>query len=334
MCARVRVRAVRVRVVCSSSSSVDLSVRRPISPHLRYSNGLAWAMRIIASSVAVVAVAVVALCARRLRNNDAGSHTHIVIGSHRFEHTLTEDRRYYWDTQFCNIERRSVSSMYHADFVADYAGKKPIILTGFKANLDFRDAMSRDSLLAGFGNTSIVLSASNSYTKEKRYTTLRDYMTRYMHPVSLDSLGNETFYLFGDNYGPEWDRLMQHHVLNPFVGSTNTASMGVGARGSGVPFHFHGGGFSEVFHGRKRWFLSPPAHPPPFNPNASMLSWVEQTYPSLDPQTPLWECTIDFGSILYFPSGFWHGVLNLDDYTAFVSTFTQGEDRALTMLME
>ena len=38
------------------------------------------------------------------------------------------------------------------------------------------------------------------------------------------------------------------------------------------------------------------------------------------------ECTIVPGDILYFPSGWYHATLNLNSCTAFVSTFTQGED--------
>ena len=35
-------------------------------------------------------------------------------------------------------------------------------------------------------------------------------------------------------------------------------SFGLGANGSGVPFHVHGAVFAELNHGAKRWFLYPP----------------------------------------------------------------------------
>ncbi|KAM3568910.1 hypothetical protein VYU27_008979 [Nannochloropsis oceanica] len=34
-------------------------------------------------------------------------------------------------------------------------------------------------------------------------------------------------------------------------------------------------------------------------------------------------CDVSPGEILYFPSMWWHAVLNLEDYNVFVSTFTQ-----------
>lgn len=35
-------------------------------------------------------------------------------------------------------------------------------------------------------------------------------------------------------------------------------AIGIGGLYSGVPFHMHGPGFSEVLHGSKRWFLASP----------------------------------------------------------------------------
>jgi len=38
---------------------------------------------------------------------------------------------------------------------------------------------------------------------------------------------------------------------------------------------------------------------------------------------PPLECTIYPGDIIYFPDMWWHATINIDDYTAFVSTFVQ-----------
>ncbi|XP_059717172.1 jmjC domain-containing protein 8 isoform X1 [Haemorhous mexicanus] len=90
--------------------------------------------------------------------------------------------------------------------------------------------------------------------------------------------------------------------------------------GSGVPFHWHGPGFSEVIFGRKRWFLYPPDRTPHFHPNESTLAWLQHTYPTLPPaQRPL-ECTLRPGEVLYFPDRWWHATLNLDT-SVFISTF-------------
>ncbi|KAM7387641.1 hypothetical protein PAMA_009991 [Pampus argenteus] len=90
--------------------------------------------------------------------------------------------------------------------------------------------------------------------------------------------------------------------------------------GTGVPFHWHGPGYSEVIYGRKRWFLYPPDKEPHFHPNRTTLSWVTETYPHLpEDEAPL-ECTIQPGEVLYFPDRWWHATLNLDT-SVFISTF-------------
>lgn len=100
----------------------------------------------------------------------------------------------------------------------------------------------------------------------------------------LCSLLADTLYFFGDNNFSEWASLFQHYSPPPFslLGTTAAYSFGVaggypaGAEGmgeregvgttgwvwlatagnstgagSGVPFHWHGPGFSEVVYGRK-----------------------------------------------------------------------------------
>lgn len=87
---------------------------------------------------------------------------------------------------------------------------------------------------------------------------------------------SDTLYFFGDNNFTEWGSLFQHYVPPPFriPGTSGAYSFGIagvcragcGVRaaqgwhstrfppigsGSGVPFHWHGPGYSEVIFGRK-----------------------------------------------------------------------------------
>ncbi|KAL4675633.1 hypothetical protein H8959_009778 [Pygathrix nigripes] len=129
------------------------------------------------------------------------------------------------------------------------------------------------------------------------------------------------------------------------LSTANTYSYQKGA-GSGVPFHWHGPGYSEVIYGRKRWFLYPPEKTPEFHPNKTTLAWLRDTYPALPPSARPLECTIRAGEVsgwqerarpgqrppanlcctpflhqvLYFPDRWWHATLNLDT-SVFISTF-------------
>lgn len=138
----------------------------------------------------------------------------------------------------------------------------------------------------------------------------------------LCSLLTDTLYFFGDNNFTEWASLFRHYIPPPFglLGTTPAYSFGIAGTGSGVPFHWHGPGFSEVIYGRKRWFLYPPEKTPEFHPNKTTLAWLQDTYPALTPSARPLECTIQAGEVLYFPDRWWHATLNLDT-SVFISTF-------------
>ncbi|XP_019362942.1 PREDICTED: jmjC domain-containing protein 8 [Gavialis gangeticus] len=150
----------------------------------------------------------------------------------------------------------------------------------------------------------------------------QEYVEHLLEPQDLTLLGSDTLYFFGDNNFTEWGSLFQKYVPPPFrlPGTTSAYSFGIAGSGSGVPFHWHGPGFSEVIFGRKRWFLYPPEHTPEFHPNRTTLSWLLDTYPRLPPEARPLECTIRPGEVLYFPARWWHATLNLDT-SVFISTF-------------
>ncbi|XP_074988920.1 jmjC domain-containing protein 8 isoform X1 [Caretta caretta] len=150
----------------------------------------------------------------------------------------------------------------------------------------------------------------------------QEYVEHLLEPQDLASLGSDTLYFFGDNNFTEWGSLFQKYMPPPFriPGTSGAYSFGIAGSGSGVPFHWHGPGYSEVIFGRKRWFLYPPEKTPKFHPNKTTLSWLLDTYPFLPPEDRPVECTIHPGEVLYFPDRWWHATLNLDT-SVFISTF-------------
>ena len=130
-------------------------------------------------------------------------------------------------------------------------------------------------------------------------------------------------YFFGETYSNEWRDYLLEYNLPPCETcdrSLSALSFGIGNKGSGVQWHVHGPGFSESLHGRKHWLLYPPSNPPNFNANFTTRHWMEYIYPNLN-DIP-WECTVYPGEMIYFPNEWYHAILNLDNYTSFISTFT------------
>ncbi|RMC17878.1 hypothetical protein DUI87_05547 [Hirundo rustica rustica] len=210
----------------------------------------------------------------------------------------------------------------------------------------FRALCTREKLLAAFGPFPVRLSTANTYSYRKVDVPFQEYVEHLLKPQDPARLGSDTLYFFGDNNFTEWGPLFQHYVPPPFriPGTSPAYSFGIAGSGSGVPFHWHGPGFSEVIFGRKRWFLYPPDKTPHFHPNETTLAWLQHTYPTLPPaQRPL-ECTLRPGEVspglqgtpgvparamgphwwllqvLYFPDRWWHATLNLDT-SVFISTF-------------
>uniref|UniRef100_A0A8B9G5A0 Jumonji domain containing 8 n=1 Tax=Amazona collaria TaxID=241587 RepID=A0A8B9G5A0_9PSIT len=186
----------------------------------------------------------------------------------------------------------------------------------------FRALCTREKLLAAFGSSPVRLSTANTYSYRKVDVPFTDYVEQLLEPQDPGRLGSDTLYFFGDNNFTEWGPLFQQYVPPPFriPGTSLAYSFGIAGSGSGVPFHWHGPGFSEVIFGRKRWFLYPPEKTPHFHPNETTLAWLHHTYPTLPPAERPLECTLRPGEVLYFPARWWHATLNLDT-SVFISTF-------------
>ncbi|KAL6053868.1 jmjC domain-containing protein 8 [Balamuthia mandrillaris] len=223
------------------------------------------------------------------------------------------------DSEVCTIERRHGLSV--GEFRRVYEEQKPVIVVGVSDNSLFKSLASVERLLADYGNYTVILSSSNTFSYEKKESTLAEYIKERMKPQDLQTLANETFYHFGDNDHQAWEPLFDHYVLPPYVPATQQASLsfGLGGWGSGVPLHKHGPVWAEVFHGSKRWFLYPPEHVPKFDPNQSTLRWFHEEYSQQ--QEGLLECVLRPGELLYLPSDWWHSTLNIGHEVVFMSTF-------------
>lgn len=241
----------------------------------------------------------------------------------------------------------------------------------------FRALTSLERLKEDYGTAMVTLSSANANSYGRRRASIADYL-RGMSNISWDDAADSIFYLFGE-HGEELKPLLEQYPLPRFVESTDpnckirsilgpggpdatplsaceppALSFGVAGDGSGVPFHFHNDGFSEVMHGRKRWLLyadrpvtsrarlaaaaarvvgdrllpkrwpvmrmTDSRAPALFAPNSTTASWLRDELPKLaDDEQPL-QCVLQPGDLLYFPKGWWHAISNIGT-TVFMSTF-------------
>merc|ERR1712060_296034 len=159
---------------------------------------------------------------------------------------------------------------------------------------------------------------------------LRDYVEDWMvRDVQRNPELNR--YVFGE-FGDEWAPFRNAYVLPQCKACTVdrvAITIGLGGLYTGAPWHFHDAAFVEVLHGKKHFAFLQSEDPavPLINEaiqNLSQLHWYLEERPALERNgylQDLRECTINTGELLFFPPYWHHGVVNLDPYTAFVSTF-------------
>jgi len=253
------------------------------------------------------------------------------------------DQQFKWNLDSehnCNVKRMSLDELldmfkgglpplYHEPLLiynknADYSIPSP--LTGCIHDA-FTNKSSQSSITKILPDEfNVTLSSSNSFSAHRLTIPLTQYLDETISTETFPhQLSNETWYLFGETYSEEWKTFLHDFCLPPCQTCNQDLSalaFGIGGRGSGVQWHTHGPGFSQSIHGRKHWVLYPPKQKPVYDPDYTSRYWMEETYMKMEEKDRPYECTLFPGEMIYFPDKWHHATINLDPYTAFVSTFT------------
>ncbi|XP_075371051.1 jmjC domain-containing protein 8 isoform X1 [Mycteria americana] len=199
----------------------------------------------------------------------------------------------------CTVERADASLTYSV-FLQRFAFSRPVILRGVTDNSAFRALCTREKLLAAFGARPVRLSTANTYSYRKVAVPFREYVEQLLKPQDPARLGSDTLYFFGDNNFTEWGPLFQRYVPPAFriPGTSPAYSFGIAGSGSGVPFHWHGPGFSEVIFGRKG------CPPPPVSSSAGFCT-RRIKHPTSTPTRRRWPGSTTRTPRCHRPSGRW-----------------------------
>lgn len=261
----------------------------------------------------------------------------------------------------CTVDRMTMDQVWEKfgeEGIPPLYDKPLVITTTSPTNSVTRQRVQEDAILSNFpSDFNVTLSSSNSFSEHRRTVPLQTYLEEMKQNNGVTSphqLSNESWYLFGETFGPEWKHMLRDYRLPPCETCRSeyvALSFGIGNRGSGVQWHIHGPGFSEALVGRKHWVLYPPYYPPPFfHHDQSTRNWIETIYTNITKLTLSaleqlkdhpddrhllaisrnagrpFECTLEPGDLIYFPDRWYHATLNCDFYTAFVSSFTSDFD--------
>lgn len=123
----------------------------------------------------------------------------------------------------CTIRQRLTLTQVHEAFGPQgipplYPNPVIILNDDNRRNSYFRNVTRREELLAFFGpHFDVTLSSSNSLSERRRSIPLEQYLDEIQtsYETTPEQLSNETWYLFGETYSKEWQRLLQHYELPP-----------------------------------------------------------------------------------------------------------------------
>ena len=140
--------------------------------------------------------------------------------------------------------------------ITSYPAEPTIFVMNEDRNIRLAQMVSKlnaTSNSSSLGDTVVRLTSSNSYSQGIKSMTLRDYInyTTSLYDTNDMNLSNETFYLFGGNFGEVFESLHQSYVLPPCqkIGCDVAGAFSFGVAGSytGVGFHVHGPGEQFYF---------------------------------------------------------------------------------------
>lgn len=199
---------------------------------------------------------------------------------------------------------------------------------------------TRTALMSAYGNASVLVTSSNQFSQNEEALSLREYIDSLSCPV-VSQRADENRYLFGGNEAA-FESLLRNYIRPPgaYCDDDDTAAIafGVGGERSGVSWHMHGAGYSEVLHGRKTWLVADSWPEGSDSPNTSTFEWIQRhahtevrqlaaaTSSRSTSRRNVRVCTLEPGEALAFPAGKPHATVNVDDFNVFVSTFLREPD--------
>ena len=123
----------------------------------------------------------------------------------------------------CNVPRYHSKVISESEFYQHY-NKSPFIISNH--NDAIREKAKISVLLEEYGNTSIIVSSSNTHSHDQQQMSFRDYMANHVSAITLENDALDTWYFFGDQ-GPEWNELLSYYNV-PEHAPEPTLAFGIG----------------------------------------------------------------------------------------------------------
>lgn len=219
----------------------------------------------------------------------------------------------------------------------------PCVVYNLTSNEAFRDATRRRAFISRYGHAKVSVMSNHKAVKlDKKgahYLYKAVDMTLGTFAKKMASArGAKEEYIFGSEQDDALAPLLRSYAA-PFGFHMSKLAFGIAPAMSGVPLHCHQGGFSEVIHGAKAWWLAPLDAAPYFDWRTAS-EWARAglrrgrflARDSTDDTATPSRSTLDFSrcilterEAMYFPPNHWHVTVNLLA-SVFVSAFADPRD--------
>nr|GEZ28781.1 F-box protein At1g78280 [Tanacetum cinerariifolium] len=242
-----------------------------------------------------------------------------------------------------NVERKTDISVQ--DFVQQYDGQKPVLVSGLADTWLARKTWTPEQLLVKYGSTPFRISQKSA---KKLSMKFEDYVSYMQEQHDEDPL-----YIFDDKFGEVAPDLLKdysvpHLFPDDYFDVLDSDQrppfrwLIIGPERSGASWHVDPAltsAWNTLLCGRKRWALYPPGRVPlgvTVHVNdedgdvdietPSSLQWWLDYYPLLADEDKPIECTQLPGETIYVPTGWWHCVLNLETTIAVTQNYVNSKN--------
>jgi len=231
-----------------------------------------------------------------------------------------------------NVSRESAEHLSRERFIHQYEKRNvPLVIEGAIQDWNALRSWNREHLINVLGNAKLSVQSVDMTMKDffQYCSEQQDECPLYM--FDYDFVKHAP--CLGEDFSPP---VYFQDDLFSVLGSSRPHYRWIiiGPRRSGSSFHKDPNATSAwnaVISGRKRWILFPPHIQPPgvqvsrdealvMTPTA-IMEWFMNYYEEARTFPEMLECTVDPGSVMFIPSGWWHLVVNLEESIAITQNF-------------
>ena len=221
----------------------------------------------------------------------------------------------------CAFERVDASKISLHKFEGTMRERRPVILANFSFVRNLTARWQRSVFLATHGHSIVSVRQNNAAGDFSVRSTINEVVDHWQDSKDFILNFQHGSDAVVDTFLPEINKSW----LGQVFGEAALKSITLGPGGVGVPFHAHSETWLLLLHGEKHWFFFEPGAIPNLPPETVNLLGAPMVLPQdvlpalmrLRGASRPVQCTQRAGEVMYFPSLWEHGTINVGEAVGF-----------------